>query len=380
MSIDLSKYNTKSSAKPAKVASENSGSFLDLLNKDIKLFGTQLSMKKKEAFYSEMEVLLKAGLDLGTALELIQESFEKEKTIFQEIQNAIIKGASLSEAMKKSKKFSNYEIFSIQIAEESGKLTPVLKDLSIYFTKSMQYKRMLISAMSYPVLVIFVAFLALVFLLNFLVPLFGDIYARLNHDLPSITKMIVRLSAIVQQLTLPFAFILIITSVFIYFQRKKIWFRKWSASIILRMPIFGTLIQKVYLARFTQAMSFLLHSKIPLLSAIDLVRKMVSFYPVEVSLEHIQTEILKGKALHTCLKAYKIYPSRMISLIKVGEEANQLENMFAKIAGQYNEEVEQQTKLLGSLIEPILIVFLAIVVGVVLVSMYLPIFKLVTNF
>jgi len=363
LSIDLTKYKT-STKSDSIVTTKESSSLLDFLNKDIKLFGDQLSMKKKEAFYAELEVLLKAGLDLRTALDLIKVSLKKEEAIFLEA----------------TKKFSNYEIFSIQIAEESGKLPPVLKDLNIYFTKSLQYKRMLISAMSYPLLVIFVAIMALIFLLSFLVPLFGDIYARLDHELPTITTMVVNLSDYVQRLTVPTIITLLISAVFLYTQRKKIWFRKWSALIIIKIPIFGDLAKKIYLARFTQAMSFLLQSKVPMLSAIDLVKKMVSFYPIEYSLDNIQSEILKGKALHTCLNEYSIYPTRMISLIKVGEEANQLENMFAKISSQYNDEVEQKTKMLGSLIEPILIVFLAVVVGLVLVSMYLPIFKLVTNF
>lgn len=381
MSIDISKYKTATRQKATiETTKKSSSSVLDYLNQDIKLFGNQLSMKKKEAFYAEMEVLLKAGLDLRTALELVQTNLKKEEAIFQDISYSIIKGASLSSAMEATNKFSNYEIFSIQIAEESGKLPLVLKDLNAYFTKSLQYKRMLISALSYPVLVIFVAIMALVFLLNFLVPLFGDIYARLDHELPGITTMVVNLSGYVQELTIPIIITLLLSTFILYTQRKTTWFRKWSAAILIRIPIFGTLVKKIYLARFTQAMSFLLQSKIPMLSAIDLVKKMVSFYPIEYSLDNIQSEILKGKALYTCLNAYSIYPARMISLIKVGEEANQLESMFSKISNQYNDEVEQQTKLLGSLIEPILIVFLAIVVGLVLVSMYLPIFKLVTNF
>jgi len=380
VSIDITKYKKVINKDTLVNKTKESSSLLDILNKDIKLFGDQLSMKKKEAFYAEMEVLLKAGLDLRTALDLIKTSLKKEEAIFQKISDDIVKGASLSAAMKATKKFSNYEIYSIQIAEESGKLPPVLKDLNAYFNKSLQYKRMLISALSYPVLVIFVAIMALVFLLNFLVPLFGDIYARLDHDLPPITTMVVSLSDYVQRLTVPVIIIILLSSIGLYTQKKKAWFRKWSAAIMVRIPVFGALVKKIYLARFTQAMSFLLQSKVPMLSALDLVKKMVSFYPIENSLENIQAEILKGKTLHDCLGQYSIYPTRMISLVKVGEEANQLEQMFAKISSQYNDEVEQKTKMLGSLIEPVLIVFLAIVVGLVLVSMYLPIFKLVTNF
>ncbi|MEM1323510.1 MAG: type II secretion system F family protein [Bacteroidota bacterium] len=384
MSIDLSKYNRPTAGKARKKsgAASEGQSISDLLNKDISLFGNQLSMKKKEAFYTELEVLLKAGLDLKTALDLIEEGKvnNKDKALLETIRQAVIQGDSLSGAMKATKKFSPYEIYSIQIAEESGKLPPVLVELSSYFAKSMQYRRLLISALSYPVLVITVSLFALVFLLNFLVPLFSDIYARLNQDLPGLTLFIVNLSDVVQKYLGKVLLGLGILVTFFLFQRKKDWARKLGSSLLMRLPIFGGIVKQLYLARFSQAMSFLLGARVPLLSAIDLIRKMVGFYPIEKSLDVVEADITKGHALHHSLRQFKVYPRQMVALVKVGEEANQLDVMFKKLAEQYNEEVEQRTKTLGSLIEPVLIVFLALIVGLVLVSMYLPIFKLVTNF
>lgn len=381
MSINLKNYQSTAPQNQFK-KDEPTENFFDFLNKDIQLFGNQLSMKKKEAFYAELEVLLKAGLDLKTALDLVEEGQEKpkDKALFAQINESVTRGAALSNAMKTTDKFSNYEVFSIQIAEESGKLAPILADLSAYFARNLQYRRLLTSALSYPLLVIFVAFGAMAFLLTFLVPLFGDIYARLDQELPSITLVIIRLSNLMQaylsSILLGCGMIVII----LYFQKKKIWFRKISTALLIRMPIIGGLIQQIYLARFAQAIAFLLAARVPLLNALDLIKKMVGFYPIESSLDQISADILKGKALYQGMENFSIYPRRMISLIKVGEEANHLEEMFAKLASQYNEDVEQRTKMIGSLIEPILIVFLALVVGVVLVSMYLPIFKLVSNF
>jgi type IV pilus assembly protein PilC len=376
MNIDLSQYNQTEDR------STESSSIMDLLNKDIQLFGNGLNMKKKEEFYTEMEILLRSGLDLDTALSMMQESFnkEKDKNLFAAIHANVREGDSFSEAIAKSGKFSEYEVSSLKIAEQAGKLAPILGELAQYFAKNLQYQRLLIGALSYPILVITVAVFALLFLLNFLVPLFGEIYGRLNQDLPGITQFIVSLSAVINQY-LPYVSVGFLVLISISFwQRKKMWFRKYSSWLLLRMPIFGKLVHQIYLSRFCQAMAFLLDAKVPLLQAIELCKRMIQFYPLEMSLEQTEAGIFKGISLHECLTQSSIYPRRMLALIKVGEETNQLDNIFLKMANQYSEEVEQQTKLLGSLIEPVLIVFLALIVGVVLVSMYLPIFKLVTNF
>ncbi len=381
MSIDLSEYN-KQVATSIEEPTSKSTDIFGWLNQDIKLFGNQWSSKKKEGFYAELAVLLKAGLDLVTTLEMMEENEPKEKdrAVIAQIKTTMLEGAMFSEAMGKTERFSNYEVFSIKIAEESGKLIPILETLSEYYKKSIAYRRLLISALSYPIMVIGVSMLALLFLLNFLVPLFGDIYARLDQELPPVTQFIISCSEFVNTYlpwTIPG---LLVIGILLYSQRKSNKFRKVWSAIQIKIPIFGLLVHQLYLARFAEAMSFLLSAKVPVLQALGLVKKMVAFYPIEASIDLIEKRILKGDALCDCLADFKIYPPRMVALIKVGEEANQLEAMFSKLAEQYSDSAEQRTKLLSSMIEPVLIVFLALVVGLVLVSMYLPIFKLVTNF
>ena len=379
MSIQLNKINQYSSSKEAAAARP---SFWEFMNRDISLFGNRFNAKRKEAFYTELETLLTAGLDIKGAFELLREGTGKkqEQALFDQLQSEIIAGKSLSAAMMGSKEFSEYESFSIQIAEESGALPPVLKELASYFAKRAQYKRLLISALSYPILVIGVALFALFFLLSFLVPIFGDLYSRLGQNLPALTESIIQLSEQLQLMARPLGIIVLILIATGYTQRKKAWFRAASAIILLHIPIFGKLIRKVYLGRFSQAMAFLLEAHVPALQAIELSQKMVQFYPIEHALKAVKEELFNGMPLHKSMSKFDIFPKRLIALVRVGEEANQLGNMFKKLADQYNTDVEQQTKLLGSLIEPVIIIFLALVVGLILVAMYLPIFKLVTNF
>ena len=147
------------------------------------------------------------------------------------------------------------------------------------------------------------------------------------------------------------------------------------AAFQLRLPLFGTTIRKAYLARFCQAMNLLITAKTPLVEAVGLVRSMISFYPMEESLAKIEEDLTKGKSLNESLAKFSIYERRMVSLIRVAEEVNQLDSMFGRLAKQYSEDVEHQTKTMGSVLEPVIIVFIAVVVGGILVAMYMPMFN-----
>lgn len=372
--IDLNKINQ---AKKKDAVKDEKSAF-DFLNKDIKLFGSGFNDKKKERFYSELSILFSAGVDIRSALELIEEEQPKEKdrALFATIKEAVIGGSSLSKALQQTGLFTMYEYYSLQIGEESGRLTEVLSELSNFFTKKIQQKRQLTSALSYPAVVFFASFGAIFFMMKFVVPMFSDVFKRFKGELPAFTKLIIRISDAFGNYSLYIIVGFIALAVFLYSQRKAVWYRKYGAELILRTPIMKDMIGKIYLARFCQSMNLLISAKTPLVTAIDLVKKMVGFYPIEVSLEIVQDDLLKGKPLHLSLSKFKIYNRRMISLIKVAEEVNQLDTMFARLSKQYSDEVEHQTSILGSLIEPIMIIFLGVLVAVILVAMYLPLFQM----
>jgi type IV pilus assembly protein PilC len=373
--IDLAKF--KSIKQQSEIETNNKQLF-DFLNKDIALFGAGFSDKKKERFYSELCILLAAGVDIRSSLELIEEEQikEKDRMLFSKIKNSIISGASLSAAIQQTSMFTPYEFYSIQIGEESGRLSEVLQELTIFFSKKIQQKRQLTSALSYPAVVFFASFGAIFFMLKFVVPMFADVFKRFKGELPYFTKLIIRLSDAFSNYSLYFIIGLTVLIIYLYTQRKAIWFRKSSAELVLHIPIMKNMISKIYLARFCQSMNLLISSKTPLVTAIELVKKMIGFYPIEISLEIMQEDIMKGQPLHISLSKFKIYNKRMVSLIKVAEEVNQLDTMFAKLAKQYTDEVEHETSILGSLIEPIMIIFLGLLVALILVAMYLPLFQM----
>lgn len=351
------------------------------MNKDIQFFEPKFGIKKKLVLYSQLETLLSSGLDIQASLELVEQSFKKkqDQALVRGLKESIIKGNSLSESMETLGKFSIYEQYSIQIGEETGRLHLILKDLSNFFEKTLGYQRQLTGALAYPIFVLSFSMLAVLFLLRYLVPMFSGIYGRFKQELPPLTQFVVDLSNWIGIL-MPYFFVgILLTILGVYTQRQKLWFRRAVGWIMGHIPLFGKIIQKVYLSRFCQAMALLLVSGVPLLNAISLVKQMINFYPVSSSLEQTEQQVLQGAQLHEVLQQFSFYPPQALALIKVGEESGKLSMMFERLAAQYTEEVDQQTAVIGSLIEPILIVFLGSIVAVILVAMYLPLFKMSTS-
>ena len=391
--VDIKKYkflkdnNIPSKGSPLKHPDKKErgkAGLFDFLNKDFKFFDSQLSDKKKEALYLKLSTLISAGVDIKSTLELVEndQRKEKDKQLFKNIKETVIEGSSLSEAINKTTKFSKYEYYSLQIGEETGKLPVVFKELAEFYQKKIRQKRQFINALSYPAIVLLASLGAIVFMLKFIVPMFADVFIRFGKqgELPFITKMILNMSNALGDYFYYILFFIIGLTFLIINQRKKEWFRKMSSSFVLKLPVFGELIRKIYLARFCHSMTLLIGSKIPIIRALNLTKQMIGFYPIEKSLNTIEEDILQGQPLNRSLESFAIYDKSMIALIKVGEEVNKLELFFDKIANQYSEEVEHQTSLLGTLLEPFLIIFLGLVVGLILIAMYLPIFQLSTSF
>jgi type IV pilus assembly protein PilC len=379
-SIDIRdiRNNQKFNAETVAIPKADKISFWQLLNKDFKLFGSGIPEKIKESFYMELGTLMAAGVDIKSSIDLIRNEQTKKKyqEVFTNILEKVIAGSTLSSALKESSKFTAYEYFSIQIGEETGKIIEVLNELGIYFKKKINQQRQIIGAITYPVLVLCVAIGAVSFMITYVVPMFSDVLKRFGGDLPFITKLVLSISTFSRHYSLIFLLLILTIFVIIISQKDKIWVRDIGSKVIMRMPLAGQIVRKIYIARFANTMSLLIASRMPLLQSIQLVKQMVRFYPIEQSLDRVESDILSGISLHKSLSQYPVYPNKMVSLIKVGEEVNQLDVFFAKISEQYSAEVEYQTGMLSKFIEPLIIVVLGIVVGIILIAMYLPLFKL----
>lgn len=157
---------------------------------------------------------------------------------------------------------------------------------------------------------------------------------------------------------------------------KKEWFKKPKDYFILKVPFLGDFVKTVYLSQFTQAVTLLTASKVPVVKSIQLVKQMIDFYPLREALKEVELDLLKGNSLSESLSNQKLFDKKMIALVKVAEETNQNEYIFQRLNNQYNTKVEQSSKLLSTIMEPIIILIIGVLVGVILISMYLPMFKL----
>ncbi|OUL61506.1 type II secretion system F family protein [Flavobacterium sp. AJR] len=367
MSFDLSTYKvTKNKKENFKIESPSFG------------FSKKLSDKKKEIFYRELGMLLKSGVDFKKALEIVcnQSSNKFEKEIILEIKENVIEGKSIYESMRESNQFSPYEYYSIQIGEETRKLEEVLVELQKYFNRKIQMKRQIISVMTYPTIVMLVTFLVLYFMLNKVVPMFSSVFKQFGSELPQSTQIIIKIS---NHSGIIFSFIIgvLVSMVLIHMLLKnKNSYRSFTTHILLKIPYFGNLIRKIYLSRFCQAMNLLITSRTTLINSLTLTAKMIGFYPIEIAIVQIKEDITRGGSLNETLKKHPVFENKMISMVEVAEQVNQLETMFERLTEQYNEEINHQTKMIGVVLEPLIIIVIGVIVGVIMVSMYAPMFDL----
>lgn len=351
-----------------------------LLKMEITLFGSFFNNKRKEDFYGELAILLKAGVQLREALNLLKENQKKEK--FQEFYGQMVmkldKGSSFSELLKSRKEFTEYEFYSVQIGEESGNLPTIFFELASFFKQKNEQRRNLVNALTYPMIILSTAVLVVVFMLRMVVPMFEDIFKQNGVELPTITQWIITASNFIKSYGL--LVLLAITSLVLL--RKPLLKRKGVKRrrdyLLLRVPYLGNFVRSVYLTQFTQAVALLTSSKVPMLNSVQMVKRMIDFVPLQDALSTMEAKIMKGVALHDSLKGNKVFDNKLVSLVKVAEETNQTEYIFDRLHQQYAMEVQQKSKILSTIMEPLIIVVIGFFVGVILVSMYLPMFRLST--
>ncbi|MEL1244921.1 type II secretion system F family protein [Flavobacterium sp. DGU11] len=372
MSIDLGTYTIKN---------EKSKSFT---KSGTVQFGKKFSDKKKEIFYRELGMLLKSGVDFKRSLEILSNQTKNkiERDLILQIKDKVTSGKSIYEAMMTSGQFSPYEYYSVQIGEETRKLEEVLGELQKYFNRKIQMRRQVISVLTYPCIVLVVTFLVLYFMLNKVVPMFSSVFRQFGSELPKSTQYIIKISTNSGFIFTVFGLVVIGMIACHYYLRKRDTYRKITSAIVLKVPYFGDLIRKIYISRFCQSMNLLITSKTTLLSSLSLTSKMIGFFPIELSIQKIKEDITRGASLSESLGKHSVYENKMVSMIEVAEQVNQLDTMFERLSEQYNEDISHQTKMIGVVLEPMIIIVIGLVVGVIMISMYAPMFdlsKILTN-
>ena len=344
-------------------------------------FGGSVKAKELAIFTRQFSVMIDAGLPLVQCLEIL--ASQQENKLFQKVltgtRGQVEGGATLSAAMRTSPKvFDPLYVNMVEAGETGGILDTILQRLSTYIEKNVKLQRAVKSALVYPVGVLTVAGGVITLLLWKVVPIFATLFAGLGVDLPLPTKIVIALSNFVGSI---FG-LLILAAIAGAIIGLKVWYatpqgRFILDSIVLKLPVLGILMRKIAVARFTRTLGTLISSGVPILEGLDITAKTAGNAVVERALQQVRRSLEEGKSLTEPLRDSEVFPGMVTQMIAVGEQTGAMDAMLQKIADFYEEEVDAAVKDLLTALEPIMIVFLGVVVGGVVISMYLPLFSLI---
>ncbi len=346
---------------------------------DIAFFQPKVKTKDIVVFTRQLSTMIDAGLPLIQGLDALSGQQEKIsfKKVLTEIKQDVESGSTFADALKKHPKlFDRLYCNMVQAGELGGILDDVMARLAAYMEKAEGLKRKVKGAMMYPAIVLAIAGIVLAIILIFVIPVFQKMFAESGSELPAPTQMVIDLSEFMK------AYILHIIGGLggTFTLLKKLHQTDWGARIMdrwfLKLPIFGPLLKKVAVAKFTRTLGTLLHSGVPIIDALNVAAGTAGNKVVEEAIYNVRASISEGKTIAQPLLDSGVFPNMVIQMISVGETTGALDEMLNKIADFYDDEVDAAVEALTSAIEPIMIVFLGGTIGSIIIAMYLPIFKM----
>lgn len=342
-------------------------------------FKASVSDKDIVIFTRQFATMIDAGLPLIQCLDILAKQTDNKTfaASINDIRQDVEAGSTYADALRKHPNvFNDLYVNMVAAGELGGILDTILNRLSKYIEKSMKLKRQIKSAMAYPSTIVAVAVVVIVVLLVWVIPIFSKMFTDFGGILPAPTRMVIGTSDFMQHniLIIIGAVGLIIFGLSRYY--KTLNGRRTVDRLSLRLPIFGLLIRKIAVAKFTRTLGTLISSGVPILDGLNIVAKTAGNKVVEEALYATRQSISEGKTLAEPLEQTQVFPPMVVQMIAVGETTGALDAMLSKIADFYDEEVDSAVSTLTSLLEPMLMIFLGIVIGFIVVAMYLPIFKL----
>ena len=344
-------------------------------------FGGGVDEKEIVIFTRQFATMIDAGLPLVQCLEILASQQENKvfKKALTEIRQSVEGGLTFAAALKQHPKiFTSLYANMVEAGEAGGILDTILNRLAIYMEKAMALKKKVKSAMIYPSTIVTVAMVVVIFLLVFVIPTFKAMFEGFGAALPLPTVIILDLS----RLMITYWYLLLGIPVGLVVG-LKMWYKTAAGKLavdtfMLKTPVFGLLIRKVAVAKFTRTLGTLISSGVAILDGLDITARTAGNKVVERAVLQTRASIAEGKTIAEPLKASGVFPPMVVQMIAVGEQTGALDAMLGKIADFYDEEVDTAVANLTALLEPMLMVFLGVIIGGVVIAMYLPIFKLVT--
>ena len=342
--------------------------------------GKSIKPKDIAIFTRQLATMMKAGVPLLQAFDIVARGATNPRMtkLLTDIRSDVETGTSLSSAFRKHPMhFDALYCNLVEAGEAGGILEQLLDRLAIYQEKTLAIKQKIKSALMYPIAVIVVAFIVLTVIMIFVIPAFEDVFKSFGGELPAPTLVVIAMSKFFVAWWWLMA-IVIGGGTYFFFQA---WKRSEKMQIamdrlLLRVPVFGDLINKSVIARWTRTLSTMFAAGVPLVEALDSVGGASGNAVYQIATEQIQRDVSTGSALTTSMTSTGVFPTMVLQMAAIGEESGSLDHMLAKAAEFYEEEVDEMVKGLSSLMEPFIIVILGVLIGGIVVSMYLPIFKL----
>ncbi len=330
-------------------------------------------------FCRQFSTMIDAGLPIIQCLDILQAQQDNKtfKKMLGEIKRSVESGQTLAESLKKyPEQFDDLFVNMVAAGEAGGILDVILRRLSAYMEKAAKLKRQVKGAMTYPIVTIIIAILVVAVILVFVIPVFEEMFADFGHALPAPTQIVINMSEFVQSNIL---YIIIAIALFIFAARRAYKTEKGRAFVddkILKLPVIGILLRKVAVARFTRTMGTMLASGVAILEAFDIVAKTSGNKTLENALYTVRNSIAEGETIADPLSRTGVFPPMVCQMIAVGESTGAVDAMMEKIPDFYEEEVDQAVENLTAMIEPFMLVFLGVVIGGLVISMYLPVFQM----
>jgi type IV pilus assembly protein PilC len=330
-------------------------------------------------FARQFSTMIDAGLPIVQCLDILQSQQENKtfKVMLKKIKEMVESGSTLAEALKKyPAHYDDLFVNMIAAGEAGGILDTILQRLAAYMEKAAKLKSQVKGAMVYPIVTLVIAAVVLIVILVFVIPVFQEMFKDFGGELPVPTQIVVNMSEFVKSkiLYLIGAMILFVIAYKRFSKTEK--GRIVLDDLFLRLPVFGTLLRKVAVAKFTRTMGTMLSSGVAILEALDIVAKTAGNKTIEKAVYDVRSGISEGRTMADPLFESGVFPSMVCQMISVGESTGALDAMLGKIADFYDEEVDQAVENLTALIEPFMLVFLGVTIGGLVIAMYLPIFKM----
>ena len=331
-------------------------------------------------FTRQLSTMMKAGLPVMQAFDIVAKGHSNAAMtkLLMEVRNDIEQGTSMANAFRKHPKyFDNFYCNLVDAGEAGGVLENLLDKLATYMEKTQAIKKKIKSALTYPIAVVVVAIILVIIMMMFVLPEFKKVYDGMNAEMPALTQFMMGIS----DFMVAYGWIVIIAMIgavvaFIQWHKRSFELQKRMDGMLLKLPIFGNIVEKGTIARWARTTATLFAAGVPLVEALDSVGGASGNIIYEEATRSIRNQVNQGTSLTTAMGSTDLFPNMVLQMASIGEESGSLDDMLNKAAEFYEEEVDIAVATLSSLMEPIIMVVLGSIIGVILVSMYLPLFNL----